>query len=78
MRRRMICELSPGSRPRSPSSASGGTGHPRSFQTTIAIRDFTQVLLVIILSVVERSGLYDLRGDGSESALCQNLKEQAS
>lgn len=37
-----------------------------------------QVLLVIVLSIVEWFGLYDLRGDGSEPALCQNLKEQPS
>lgn len=37
-----------------------------------------QVLLVIILSIVEWFGLDDLRGDGSEPALCQNLKEQPS
>lgn len=70
----------PGSRPGGPSSATDArwTGDPRSFQTTVAVRDLLQVLLVIILSVVEGPGLHDLRGDGSEPALCQNLKEQPS
>lgn len=70
-------EASPGSRPRSPSSATGArTGDPCSSQTTVAIRDFVQVLLVVILSVVERLGLRDLRGNGSETAFCQNLEGQ--
>lgn len=33
-----------------------------------------QVLLVVVLSVVERLGLRNLRGDGSETAFCQNLE----
>lgn len=70
-------ETSPGSRPRSPPSAAGAwTGEARSSQTTVAIRDFVQVLLVVVLSVVEGLGLHDLRGDGSQSALCQDLEGQ--
>lgn len=61
---------------RSPPSGSAGTGDPRSPQTTVPTRDLVQVLLVIILSVVERFGLCDLGGDGSETAVCQNLKEE--
>lgn len=57
-------------------SGSPGTGDPRPLQATVAVRDFVQVLLVVILSVVEGLGLRDLRGDGSEPVLRQNLEGQ--
>src|SRR5688500_16937352 len=45
--------------------------HPCSGQPTIAVRDFVQVLLVVILGQVDRPGGGDLGGDGAEAGAPQ-------
>lgn len=51
------------------------TGDPRPPQTAVAIRVFTQVLLVVVLGVVERLAVGYFCCDGAETFLAQHLKE---
>lgn len=58
-----------------PPSSALGAGDPGPPQATVPPGDLIQVLLVVLLGVEERLGLRDLRGDGPEPALRQDLRE---